>query len=295
METVRGILAAHRSGISRPGLLAWARLRIDIAMTDAQLEEQLALLGDEVVDDAGFLYLRQNLEASGRVARTDVPLVAGRSAPGPRRSGSLIAPFGVQAPSGSSAPSAWEPGSSARTLPAGARRGLGWIPKAIAGVLFAVGVSGVVGGFFGAFGEGEETPGPTAAPTPMDGSVIGWNEIAVGDCLVLPTEDEFLDVRRIPCNTPHGGEVFHVVDYPNPTTGTTAFPTVETLQALVDITCKPAFASWTGTSVDDQDLLDIGFFSPTEEGWSAGGREVECYLYLVDGSLAERSYRGANP
>lgn len=290
METVRGILAAHRSGISKPGLLAWARLRIDIAMTDAQLDEELALLGDEVVDDAGFLYLRQNLEASSRVARTDVPPIAGRSAPEPRRSGALIAPLGVQAPSGSSAQSAWVPGSSAWTPPAGARRGLGWIPKAIAGIFFAFWVSGFVGGFFGAFGDGGETPGPPAAPTPTDGSVIGWDQIAVGDCLILPTEDEFSDVRRIPCDTPHGGEVFLVADHPGGT-----YPAVDAMESFVDIACRPAFATWTGSGFGDQDLLDMSYFSPTEESWSSGVRTVQCYLALADGSLAERSYRGANP
>ena len=34
MELVREILAAHESGISRDGLLAWARLRGDPTVTD---------------------------------------------------------------------------------------------------------------------------------------------------------------------------------------------------------------------------------------------------------------------
>ena len=124
----------------------------------------------------------------------------------------------------------------------------------------------------------------------MDGSVIGWNEIAVGDCLVIPTEDEFFDVRRIPCDTPHGGEVFLVANHPGST-----YPAVDAVQSFVDIACRPAFATWTGSGFGDQDLLDISYFSPTEESWTSGIRTVQCYLALADGSLAERSYRGANP
>ena len=73
METVRGILAAHHSGISKPGLLAWARLRIDTAMTEAQLDEELARLGDEVVDLDGFLYLVEYVDASRRPVQPDYP------------------------------------------------------------------------------------------------------------------------------------------------------------------------------------------------------------------------------
>jgi hypothetical protein len=291
METIREILAVHRSGISKPGLLAWARLRIDIAMTDAQLDEELARLGDEVVDDEGFLYLRQNLEAGSRLARTSVPPVSGRPAPAAQRGGVPMAPTGVQAPSQpSSAPSEWTPGSSGWTPPAAARRGLGWIAKAIGGIFIALWVAGFVGGLIGSFTDGAETPGPTAAATPTDGSVIDSDEIAVGDCLVLPTEDEFSEIRRVPCDLPHGGEVFFVVDHPD-----TAYPTDDALSSFVHDACGPAFATWIGSASDDQEILDINYFSPTEESWEAGIRTVQCYLALADGTLAERSYRGANP
>lgn len=290
METIREILAVHRSGISKPGLLAWARLRIDIAMTDAQLDEELARLGDEVVDVDGFLYLRQNLEANRQPARTSVPAVPGRPAPEPRRGGAPVAPSGVQAPAGpSSAPSEW-PGPSGWTPPAAARRGVGWIAKAIGGIFLALWVAGFVGGFIGEFTDGAETPAPTTAATPTDGSVIGWDEIAVGDCLVLPTEDVFSEIRRVPCSLPHGGEVFAVVDHPG-----TAYPTDDEVASFVDDTCRPTFATWTGSTFDDQELLDVNYFSPTDESWDAGNHSVQCYLARADGTLAEQSYRGANP
>ena len=64
METIREILASHESGISRGGLLAWARLRGDPKMTDAQLDAALTELGDQVIDVQGFLYLREFAPAS---------------------------------------------------------------------------------------------------------------------------------------------------------------------------------------------------------------------------------------
>ncbi|MFH1474861.1 MAG: septum formation family protein, partial [Chloroflexota bacterium] len=290
METVREILAAHGSGISRPGLLAWARLRIDAAMTEAQLDEELARLGDEVVDDAGFLYLRQNIDAGHRLARTDVPPIPGRPAPEPRGSGARSAPSGVQAPSeSSSTPPEWTPGPAGWNPPAAARRSFGSIAKAIGTVFFALWVAGFVGGFFEAFTDGT-TAAPTAAATPTGGSVVNWDEIAVGDCLVLPTEDEFSEIRRVPCESPHGGEVFLVVDHPD-----NAYPADDAMASFADAACRPAFATWTGSAFDDQALLDINSFSPTRDSWEAGNRTVQCYLALSDGSQAARSYRGANP
>ena len=303
METVREILAAHGSGISKPGLLAWARLRIDTAMTDAQLDEELARLGDEIVDEQGFLYLR-----SVRERALDSPWepdantrrlgdAASRDEGGGDDGGSDDG--GPTPPDASPDANQWlapaPPDAGAWTPPPAGRRGVRGIGKVIGLVFVGFWVLGLFGnlaeGFFAGWTD-SATPAPTRSPdpTPTTGSVIPFDEIAVGDCLVVPSEDEFSELRRVPCDTPHGGEVFLVADHPDG-----AYPTDEAFGEFIATVCPPAFQSWTGSAYDAQDLLDYSWFTPTEESWTDGYRTFDCYLALADGSLADRSYRDANP
>lgn len=288
METVREILAAHGSGISKPGLLAWARLRIDTAMTDAQLDEELAKLGDEVVDVDGFLYLRS---MRGPAASSPRPAESSESRwgePAPEDEGGsaegepTLSAEGRWFESGAQAPGDWAP-------PPPARRGLGGVGKVIGLVFIGFWVLGIIANVAEGL-MGEFTGAPTPAPTPTIGSVISYDQIELGDCLVVPTENEFSELRRVPCDTPHGGEVFLVADHPDG-----AYPSDEAFGEYVATVCPPSFQSWTGSDLDRQDLLDYSWFLPTEESWADGYRTFECYLYLADGALAERSYRGANP
>lgn len=285
METVREILAAHGSGISKPGLLAWARLRIDSAMTDAQLDEELARLGDEVVDVDGFLYLRSVRERA-------LDETAGDGASQWAEPASADAAEDDRSDDARAGP--WDPGAWSPPPPAG-RRGVRGIGKVIGLVFVGFWVLGLFGnlaeGFFAGWTD-SATPAPTRSPdpTPTTGSVIPFDEIAVGDCLVVPTEDEFSELRRVPCDTPHGGEVFLVAAHPDG-----AYPTDEAFGEFIATVCPSAFQSWTGSALDDQDLLDYSWFTPTEESWTDGYRTFDCYLTLADGSLADRSYRDANP
>jgi hypothetical protein len=285
VETVREILAAHGSGISKPGLLAWARLRIDSAMTDAQLDEELARLGDEVVDVDGFLYLRSVRERA-------LDETAGDGASQWAEPASADAAEDDRSDDARAGP--WDPGAWSPPPPAG-RRGVRGIGKVIGLVFVGFWVLGLFGnlaeGFFAGWTD-SATPAPTRSPdpTPTTGSVIPFDEIAVGDCLVVPTEDEFSELRRVPCDTPHGGEVFLVAAHPDG-----AYPTDEAFGEFIATVCPSAFQSWTGSALDDQDLLDYSWFTPTEESWTDGYRTFDCYLTLADGSLADRSYRDANP
>ena len=297
METVREILAAHGSGISKPGLLAWARLRIDTKMTDAQLEEELARLGDEVVDVDGFLYLRSVRERASESPWEPDPgaprwgVAASEDEGGPDEGEPAPQPVGSD--DGRVGP--WEPG--AWSPPPAARRGLPGIGKVIGLVFVGFWVFGLLGnlaeGFLGGWTE-SATPVPTPMsspdPTPSIGSVIAFDELRVGDCIVLPTEYEFSALRSVPCDTPHGGEVFLVAEHPDG-----AYPADEAFVEYVATMCGPAFESWTGSAYGDQDVLDYSWFTPTEQSWTDGYRSFECYLAHTDGSLADTSYRSASP
>ena len=313
METIREILAAHESGISRDGLLAWARLRGDPQMTDAQLEAALAVLGDQVIDVQGFLYLRQFAPASALgsprtvpPAVTPAPVDEPPAAPPPGPV-STDAPPGWPAP-GTIAPPPPPPGSWA---PPDGQGGAspeaptwappdgqpGWTPQPSPGgrrtmVIAAVGVflflvvaaAGAV--LLRQSGDGAEP----AVPTPSSGTVIGANDLGVGDCMVLPSEDQFDEIRRLGCTEPHDAEVFLVVDHPG-----SEYPSNDAFESFIDEQCTPAFASYSGSAYDDQDVLIYGWFTPTPASWDDGDHAVMCYLAPADESPTDRSYRGANP
>jgi hypothetical protein len=280
METVRGILAAHHTGISKPGLLAWARLRIDTTMTDAQLDEELARLGDEVVDVDGFLYLRDYVDPSRRPARAGAPA-------------SARAPERRLAEPSSAGDWTWSPPAPSRI----GRGGGTW--KLLGLVAFLWWLLSFVGGLVqdGA----EMTPAPTATPTssptatpmpvptPSIGDVVPWEAIAVGDCIVVPVEDTFGELRRVPCDTRHGGEVFALIDHPGPLS---AYPD-DSFASFATERCAPELEAWTAP--EDRDALDLAWFYPTWEGWVEGDRQVTCYLVQANGSNMYSSYRAAKP
>jgi hypothetical protein len=136
-------------------------------------------------------------------------------------------------------------------------------------------------------GEADATP---ALPTPISGAVVDATTLAFGDCLILPSEDTFDEVRRLACTEPHDGEVFFIEAYPGD-----VYPSDDEFSTYVEAECLPAFAEFTGSAFDDQELLDIGWFTPTEGSWDNGDRDVACYLTPIDGSRTSQSYRGANP
>lgn len=283
MDLVREILAKHESGISRDGLLAWARLRGDPQMTDAQLEAALAALGDQVVDVQGFLYLRANAPASA--LGTETPALAGVSGAG-------ASPL-------ESPPGSWSsPAEPARDVPPGwaPPDGTAWPPPSTGGtrtmIIVAVGVLIFVGlaGLVTVLLRTGDSGSAPAGPTPTAGVVVEAGSLQVGDCIILPTEDQFDEVRRLECTAPHDGEIFFVGDHPDGD-----YPSDEAFEAFVDAQCLPAFEAFTGSAYDDQEVLDIGWFTPTDGSWENGDRAVSCHLVPIDGGQTDRSWRDANP
>jgi hypothetical protein len=302
VELIREILASHESGISRDGLLAWARLRGSPQMTDEELDAVLAAMGDEVVDVQGFLYLRRFAPGTAAAAAPS-PTVPPPPAPG------WGTADGAQAPA--APPWSPTPGATAGAPDAG---GPAWLPPDGAPLpppdqptwtaseapssgkrsmlIAAVGVGAFVAVSLAvSFVLRAEDPAATpAVPTPTAGTVISANSLAVGDCIVLPSEDEFDDVRSLSCTEPHDAEVVFVGDHPDG-----EFPSDEAFEAFVDAQCLPAFATYTGSEFFGQDVLDIGWFTPTASAWDRGDREIVCHLTPIDGTPMDRSWAGGNP
>ncbi|HEU0234910.1 MAG TPA: septum formation family protein [Candidatus Limnocylindrales bacterium] len=119
-------------------------------------------------------------------------------------------------------------------------------------------------------------------------------ELQVGDCFDDPAETQDIgDVQHHPCTEAHTAEAFYVGQLPG---GDDApFPTEADLFAFASGSCAPAFASYTGTSIDASPALDFSMFYPTEAGWADGDREATCYAVRVDGTAMTQSVRAASP
>ena len=154
------------------------------------------------------------------------------------------------------------------------------------GVLIFVGLAGLVTVLLRT-GDSGSAP---AEPTPTAGVVVEAGSLQVGDCIILPTEDQFDEVRRLECTAPHDGEIFFVGDHPDGD-----YPTDEAFEAFVDEQCLPAFEAFTGSAYDNQEVLDVGWFTPTDGSWEDGDRAVSCHLVPIDGGQTDRSWRDANP
>jgi hypothetical protein len=118
------------------------------------------------------------------------------------------------------------------------------------------------------------------------------SDLAVGDCFDEPTgaAQEVENVQHHPCNEAHTGEVFLVQDVADAPT----YPSEDGWIEEVSTRCLPAFATYTGVAYEDTQTLDIGWLTPTAEGWTKGDRELICYVRQADGSATSTSAKAGN-
>jgi len=117
------------------------------------------------------------------------------------------------------------------------------------------------------------------------------SDLSVGDCFDPPTTagQTVKDVQHHPCTDLHGGEVIFVGKF----TGLTDFPTDDQVQQFISDNCLPAYTAYTGTDLFDTDGADLGYFSPTSDGWTKGDRGVICYATRLDNAPTKGSVRKA--
>jgi hypothetical protein len=115
-------------------------------------------------------------------------------------------------------------------------------------------------------------------------------DLQVGDCFDVPTTaaQEVKDVQHHPCTESHTAEVILVRDFEGDT-----FPTDAQVESFISTHCLPAFAAYTGRDYDGATELDIGWFSPTQEGWKSGDHEVTCHIMRADGGPMTASVKKA--
>lgn len=133
------------------------------------------------------------------------------------------------------------------------------------------------------------------------GSLVGGGEVlemTEGECFnsgQLEGAEETVevnDVDVVSCDEPHLAEVTAVIPYDSTTED--RFPGVGTLNAFAIEECALAAQSYIAT-----DLLSSGFdaisLAPSEEGWGAGDRTVQCAVTRLDGRPATGSAEGGGP
>jgi hypothetical protein len=118
----------------------------------------------------------------------------------------------------------------------------------------------------------------------------GADSLQVGDCFEEPVGVEVVDdVQHHPCGENHDSEVVFVGEHP---AAKGAAPLSDSaFREWIGANCLPAFASFTGVELLSQEVLDLGYFVPTNEGWDDGDRTVICYAVRVDGAQMNASVR----
>jgi hypothetical protein len=115
-------------------------------------------------------------------------------------------------------------------------------------------------------------------------------DLQVGDCFDVPTAMgvEVADIQHHPCNEPHTAEVILVRDH-----DADAYPSGAEWDAFVEEHCIPAFNAYTGLDYMSDQVMDIGSFTPTAEGWSQGDHEVTCHIMRIDGAPMNASVKAS--
>lgn len=114
-------------------------------------------------------------------------------------------------------------------------------------------------------------------------------DLQVGDCFDTPANATLVsDVQHHPCSESHTSEVFFVG---NMTGSNDVYPTDAELDAHTLANCLPAYKSYTGRDFETDELMDIGRFYPTKDGWKGGDRGVTCYAIRIDGAAVTTSIK----
>lgn len=114
-------------------------------------------------------------------------------------------------------------------------------------------------------------------------------DLRVGDCFDFENAEEISEVDARPCTEPHGYELFHVATW----SGSDAYPDEDALVDFVIGNCVPAFDQYVGVPYEAS-AIDFVPFTPTEEGWDAGDRVIQCALIDPQQPSLTSSLRGAD-
>jgi hypothetical protein len=132
----------------------------------------------------------------------------------------------------------------------------------------------------------------SAAPRGGDGSLTGSGTVNVddlreGDCFNTGDETEISDVDGVPCDEPHGYEVYAIVQHE-----ADAFPTDAEMDQVFTSRCEGPFESYVGAPYATSAIY-ASMITPSEESWADGDRNFICVLYDPDDEALTESLRDA--
>ncbi|HYM83204.1 MAG TPA: septum formation family protein [Candidatus Dormibacteraeota bacterium] len=282
------ILRANPDGLSRAGLLAWARLRVAPDLTDAQLDEAMARLGPAVSTQGGFVRLVPAAPADAPPPRPATPAPT-TSLWVPPQSTPWTATTSAPPPPSSSG-GTFSTATLVSQHPAAPPLRLGPSPVrrawSIAGVivfilLAALGAANRSGG--------TATPAPSPLASDARGTMTSVDGLAVGMCFAVPAASTFSEVEILRCDAAHDGEVVSVFDDPAVTGAT--YRTDAQWDSEIGPRCERDVDAYVGGRSKLTTAITYGWFVPDTTGWSNGARTVQCYLTPQNAGTLSRSYR----
>ncbi|MFN0028082.1 MAG: septum formation family protein [Acidimicrobiales bacterium] len=112
----------------------------------------------------------------------------------------------------------------------------------------------------------------------------GFDDLQVGDCVIVPADGNIYGLAEEPCDEPHGGEVYFISDLQ-----TESLPTSD----AVANRCADSFVEFIGVDFETSSL-DLFYTMPSAASWATGDRRYHCIATTIDGSkLPAGSVKGS--
>lgn len=137
---------------------------------------------------------------------------------------------------------------------------------------------------------------PTAAPpSSIPGMIVNEFTLDIDECFDRVEDLSGGRLRiittRLPCEEPHGAQIFGRLDYPAP--HPSYYPGDDIMEDFALAACYVNFEAWAD-SVYETSILEIQAITPTRDDFEAVGfRGIRCYVERIDGEPLIGSARGS--
>ena len=113
----------------------------------------------------------------------------------------------------------------------------------------------------------------------------------VGDCFTLERNTSIEKVSAIPCELPHGSEIYAVVVDPAPAGA--PYPGIDAVRAVAKPQCEAAYERFIGAPYTTSSRFWISILSPEEPYWVIDVRTNWCSVRSTDGRQTTGSAKGS--
>lgn len=140
----------------------------------------------------------------------------------------------------------------------------------------------------GAWALGVSLEGDTGLAA-QGGEAVLHSDLAVGDCVDLPTGAYVVVVARLPCDVPHDAEALASLSLGGVRD---PYPGLDTVLDRIFDHCVEVFEDYVDADYYSSSL-DIFYLYPDETNWSAGNHSAQCAVVTLDGSKLTGSVKGS--